>query len=63
MITCPAMVIYGEKDTANRKAAINLTSILANAEIREITGAGHEVNVDAPEKLSEVLRGFYHKIG
>ena len=40
-----------------------LAGILANAELREIPGAGHEVNLDAPEKLSEALGRFYHRAG
>ncbi len=62
-ITCPALVICGEKDRANKKAAGKLAGILANAELREIPGAGHEVNLDAPEKLSEALGRFYHRAG
>ena len=62
-ITCPALVICGEKDRANKKAAGKLAGILANAELREIPGAGHEVNLDAPEKLSEALGRFYHRPG
>ena len=60
-ITCPTLVICGEKDFANRKAAGKLADILTNAEMREIAGAGHEVNVDAPEALSEVLYSFYRR--
>ena len=60
-ISCPTLVIYGEKDSTNRKAAVKLASILTNAEMREIAGAGHEVNVDAPEKLAEALSGFYRR--
>lgn len=61
-ITCPVLVIYGEKDSVNRRAAVKLAGILADAELREIPGAGHEVNVDMPEKLSEVLDSFYSRI-
>ena len=61
-VTCPALVICGERDSANRKAAGELAAALGNAELRIISGAGHEVNVEAPEKLAEILRGFYGKI-
>lgn len=58
-ISCPVLVVYGEKDTANKKASIKLAEILENAELKVIKGAGHEVNVDAPEKLAEILNDFY----
>lgn len=60
-ITCPTLVLYGERDQANRKAAVKLAGILKNAELREIAGAGHEINRDAPEKLSEILCDFYNR--
>lgn len=60
-VTCPTLVLYGEGDQANRKAAVQLAGILRNAELQEIAGAGHEINKDAPEKLSEVLCNFYHQ--
>lgn len=62
-ISCPVLVIYGEKDSANKKAALELAGTLKNAQLQVIPGAGHEVNVDTPEKLAEVLRDFYKQYG
>ncbi len=61
-IVCPTLVICGGKDSANRSAAAKLADILENAEFQIIQGAGHEVNVDAPEKLAQALRDFHHRI-
>lgn len=58
-IHCPVLVIYGEKDYANRKATIELAGILESAELQMIHNSGHEVNIEAPEKLAEVLRDFF----
>lgn len=58
-VRCPVLVIYGEKDSANKKAALELADNLKNAQLQVIPGAGHEVNLEAPEKLAEVLRDFY----
>ena len=58
-ISCPALVICGEKDTANKKAAVKLADILGNAEFSELKGIGHEVNTEAPEQLAAVLCRFY----
>ncbi len=61
-VACPALVICGENDSANKKAAAELADILGNAELQIIHGSGHEVNVEAPEKLAEALRSFYIRI-
>ncbi len=61
-ITCPTLVIYGEKDSANQKAAAELAGIMENAELQVINGSGHEVNIEAPEALAEVLHNFYDRI-
>lgn len=61
-ISCPVLVICGEKDSANMKAAKELSNRLAHAEFCIIEKAGHEVNVDAPERLAEVLDGFMKEI-
>lgn len=62
-VACPVLILCGEKDSANQKAAEELAKGLKDAELRIIEGAGHEVNVDAPERLAEALRGFYDRIG
>lgn len=58
-ITCPVLVVCGEKDRANMKAAAELEALLPSAELKMIPNAGHEVNTDAPEKLSMVLNKLY----
>ena len=60
-ILCPTLIIYGEKDGANKKAAIELTNGVANAEIRVLDSVGHEANTEAPEKLSKVICDFYQR--
>ncbi len=58
-ITCPTLVICGEKDSANKKAAVELAGIIKNAEFQVINGSGHEVNIEAPETLAGILYDFY----
>lgn len=60
-VTCPTLVVCGERDSANKKAAMELAGSLKNAELQIISGTGHEINIEAPEKLSEVLRDFYSR--
>lgn len=61
-ISCPVLVVYGEKDDANKKASIELANILQDAELQVVNGSGHEINTDAPEKLAEILRIFYERV-
>lgn len=58
-IACPALVVCGEKDRANKKASVELADLLTNAAFSELKGTGHEVNTEAPEQLAAVLSGFY----
>lgn len=57
-ISCPTLILYGERDSANKKSAVALAGLLQNAEVREIIGAGHEVNKDAPEKMCQAVSDF-----
>lgn len=54
-VTCPVLVLCGEHDRANQKAARMLAGLLKNAAFQQIPNAGHEVNTDAPERLAEIL--------
>lgn len=60
-IACPTLVLCGETDKANQKAAMELTALLRQGELQMISGAGHEVNIDAPEKLAEALHVFFNR--
>lgn len=57
-VTCPTLVLWGERDIANRKAAGELAKLLPHATAREMPGAGHEVNRDAPRELAAAIRAF-----
>lgn len=59
-INCPVLIICGEKDRANMKAAIQLSKILANSEYKVIPKSGHEVNRDNPQMLGKVLKQFLY---
>ena len=53
-VVCPALILCGEKDRVNRKAAEKLQ----NAEFRLVEKSGHEVNVDNPKGLAKVMEDF-----
>lgn len=61
-IACPVMVIVGENDDPNRKAAEEMSRKIRGCEFEEIENSGHEVNVDEPKRLAELLSGFFGKV-
>lgn len=61
-VTCPTLVVCGEKDSANKKVSIELANVLTNAELQIFNGIGHEVNTEASDKLVEALREFYGRV-
>lgn len=61
-ISCPTLIVCGEKDGANRKASVSLAKAIRQAEFRLVKGAGHEVNQAAPKELANVLRTFYAQV-
>lgn len=61
-VSCPVLLVCGEKDNANKKASKELAGYLRHASFQELTETGHEVNLESPEKLSVVLQKFYESI-
>lgn len=59
-IDCRTLVLCGEKDTANKRASLELKERIQNAQFLMIPNAGHEVNIDAPAALGERLNIFFH---
>ncbi len=58
-VRCPVLVVCGERDRANRSAALQLSGKLPHAEIAFVPKAGHEVNTEAPKALAGLLTGFW----
>lgn len=61
-VSCQVLVVCGEKDSANKKASMELAGILENAKLQVMNEAGHEVNVEAPKELAEIIGDFYDRI-
>lgn len=59
-ISCRVLVICGEKDKPNKSASLQLGNLIPYAKITIISGAGHEVNIDAPIKLGNELNVFFN---
>ncbi|MFD1388494.1 alpha/beta fold hydrolase [Oceanobacillus oncorhynchi subsp. oncorhynchi] len=60
-ISCPTLILCGEKDKPNKKAAEQLSSLIADASLKIIRKAGHEANVDNPQELAEIINGFWNE--
>lgn len=58
-VRCGTLVLCGEKDRANHRAALELAERLPHAEFQTIPSAGHEANLDAPEVLAGILKQYY----
>ena len=58
-VTCPVLLLCGEKDKANRKASNKMNSILKNSSFKIVENASHEVNIDNSEKLAVLLCDFF----
>ena len=61
-VSCPVLIVCGEKDDANKKASKELASYLSNSCYRELLKTGHEANIEDPEGLAAVLQRFYDDI-
>ena len=61
-VSCPVLIVCGEKDNANKKSSKELAGYLSNSCYRELLKTGHEANIEAPEGLATVLQEFYDNI-
>ena len=61
-VSCPVLIVCGEKDNANKKASKELGRYLSKSSFHELLKTGHEVNIESPEKLAIVLQRFYDNI-
>ena len=61
-VSCPVLIVCGEKDNANKKTSKKLCHYLSSSYFHELLKTGHEANIDAPEELAIVLQRFYDSI-
>lgn len=61
-ISCATLIVCGEKDNANSKAAKILSEQIPDAQFCSIKDAGHEVNLEAPQKLAIILNAFWRRL-
>ena len=61
-VSCPVLIVCGEKDNANKKTSKKLCHYLSSSCFHELLKTGHEANIEAPEELAIVLQNFYDNI-
>ena len=59
--SCPVLVVCGEKDNVNKKAAKDLVNHLKDAKYLELSNTGHEANIESSKELAVELDKFYQK--
>lgn len=60
-ISCPVLVVCGEKDNVNKKASKELVNHLKDANYLELLNAGHQANIESYKELALNLNKFYQK--
>ena len=61
-VSCPVLIVCGEKDKANIKTSKELCHYLSSSYFHELLKTGHEANIESPEELALVLQRFYDSI-
>ena len=61
-VSCPVLIVCGEKDNANKKTSKELCRYLKNSYFHELLKTGHEANIESPKELAIVLQRFYDNI-
>ena len=57
-VSCSVLVLCGEKDNVNKKAAIKIAEKLSRAKFSTIENSGHEVNIDNPNGLAKAIEAL-----
>ncbi len=59
IIKCKSLIVCGSKDNVNIKSAKNLNDNIENSELKIINNSSHEVNIDNPKELSNIIYDFW----
>lgn len=58
-IKCKSLILCGANDNVNMKSAKLLNNNIKNSEFKIISNSSHEVNVDNPKELSDIIYNFW----
>ncbi|MSR93652.1 alpha/beta hydrolase [Clostridiaceae bacterium 68-1-5] len=62
-IEASTLIIYGERDHANKKSAFELSKDIFNAKLVKIEKANHQINIEQPLKLAYAINLFWEEVG
>ena len=57
-LRCPTLVVRGERGHLPAEIAARMATTIENGKAVEVTEAGHDVHLDRPAELAEVLAAF-----
>ena len=57
-VSCPVLVLCGEKDNVNKKAARKIAENVSRAKFSTIENSGHEVNINNPKGLAKAMEAL-----
>ncbi|WP_254849174.1 alpha/beta fold hydrolase [Mycobacterium sp. GA-1841] len=61
---CPALIVHGARDPGVPVArARTAATLIPDAQLKVVAGAGHWVQRDQPDVVSDAIRGFLRGIG
>ena len=58
-INCKSLIVCGSNDNVNMESAKLLNNSIKNSEFKIIGNSSHEVNIDNPEELSNIIYEFW----
>ena len=61
-LECPTLIVRGENGTS-REAVLRMVELQPSATLAEISGAGHDLHLEQPEKWREALETFLRNWG
>jgi pimeloyl-ACP methyl ester carboxylesterase len=61
-LTEPVLIVVGSEDESSQESARVLSANLPNAELEVIRGAGHVVNLTAPDVFNELCLSFLSRV-
>jgi len=61
LITAPTMVIVGERDRSRAQSQL-MARLIEGAELVQLTGAGHNTNLQRPAEFSAAVLGFLKRV-
>lgn len=62
-ITCKTLILCGVKDSQNMESAKLLNKSIKNSSFKTIDNSSHEVNVDNPKELANIIYNFWKDRG